>query len=179
MKKDIKGNFVFVTGDITSKKDIFEAFEGHEIKGVIHVAGFGLAGTSNLPAFNQKTKEVLCTVINAKQGLGYADLPGRFPYKSSRGNEYLMVVYNYDANNIQVVALKNREAKILADGWETIHKRFEKAGIPPKKYISSIMNVPLISNKLLSVTMFLSNVTNHIYTGLMQRNAPFKRLRTI
>ena len=58
MKKDIKGNFVFVTGDITSKKDIFEAFEGHEIKGVIHVAGFGLAGTSNLPAFNQKTKEV-------------------------------------------------------------------------------------------------------------------------
>ena len=31
---------------------------GNEIKGVIHVAGFGLAGTSNLPAFNHKTKEV-------------------------------------------------------------------------------------------------------------------------
>jgi hypothetical protein len=47
-----------MTGDIRSKSDIFKAFEGHNIKAVIHVAGFGLAGTSNLPAFNQKTKEV-------------------------------------------------------------------------------------------------------------------------
>ena len=47
-----------MTGDITSKSDIFKAFEGHDIKAVIHVAGFGLAGTSNLPAFHHKTKEV-------------------------------------------------------------------------------------------------------------------------
>ena len=51
-------NLTFFQGDITSKRDIFRAFQGQKIKAVIHVAGFGLAGSSNLPAFNDITKKV-------------------------------------------------------------------------------------------------------------------------
>ena len=32
--------------------------------------------------------------------IAYYDLMGRFPYHSSRGNEYIMVSYHYDANAI-------------------------------------------------------------------------------
>ena len=50
--------FIFIQGDITSKRDVLKVFQCHQIKAVLHVAGFGLAGTSNLPAFNQITKKV-------------------------------------------------------------------------------------------------------------------------
>ena len=36
----------------------------------------------------------------------YMDLIGRFPYCSSRGNEYILVAYHYDANAILGVPLK-------------------------------------------------------------------------
>ena len=39
------------------------------------------------------------------------DLIGRFPYKSSRGSEYILIAYNYDGNAILAQSLKNREAK--------------------------------------------------------------------
>ena len=38
----------------------------------------------------------------------YSDQTGRFPFRSSRGNEYIMVMYDYDANAILVAPLKNR-----------------------------------------------------------------------
>ena len=38
---------------------------------------------------------------------------------SSRGNEYLMVMYDHDENAILVKALRNRQAKTLADTWES------------------------------------------------------------
>ena len=41
----------------------------------------------------------------------YSDQTGRFLYRSSRGNEYTMVMYDFDANAILVEPLKNRQAK--------------------------------------------------------------------
>jgi len=36
------------------------------------------------------------------------NLTGRFPVASSRGNKYLLVLYNYDSNSILTDAMKNR-----------------------------------------------------------------------
>lgn len=36
----------------------------------------------------------------------YGDLTGSFPFKSSRGNKYLYILYNYDSNAILVHPLK-------------------------------------------------------------------------
>ena len=40
----------------------------------------------------------------------YSHLTGKLPHKSSRGNQYLMVFYNYDANYINVILIKPRVA---------------------------------------------------------------------
>ena len=44
-------------------------------------------------------------------GKTYQDLTGRFPHKSSRGNEYLMVAYDFDSNAILAEPLKSRRGK--------------------------------------------------------------------
>ena len=41
---------------------------------------------------------------------GYCDLTGRFPYKSSRGTQYLFVMYDYDSNAILFEGLKTRQS---------------------------------------------------------------------
>ena len=53
-------NVTFIPTDITDQMAVFEAFGNcpHQISCVFHVAGFGLAGTSNLPAYNGKTFDV-------------------------------------------------------------------------------------------------------------------------
>ena len=38
--------------------------------------------------------------------IAYGDLTGKFPYKSTRGNQYILGGYNYDANNIRGALLK-------------------------------------------------------------------------
>ena len=49
----------FVYTDITDREAVLRAFQAfQDIECVFHVAGFGLAGTANLPAFNGKTRNV-------------------------------------------------------------------------------------------------------------------------
>ena len=42
----------------------------------------------------------------------HIDLTGRFPYKSSSGNEYIYVMYDYDSNAIFDIPIKNLQAKL-------------------------------------------------------------------
>ena len=56
---------------------------------------------------NTKTNVVAYTIINhTDMSAGYFDLTGRFPQKSSRGNEYIIVGYHYDGNYIKLQSLK-------------------------------------------------------------------------
>ena len=59
---------------------------------------------SNSP--NKKTNDVIYVIQEKKIGLRYMDLTGRFPYQSSRGNNYMMEAYHYDGNVIRIEALK-------------------------------------------------------------------------
>ena len=65
----------------------------------------------------------------------YFDLPGRFPFCSSRGNQYLVIAYHYDANAILGVAIKNRQASTITNAWTELNKKFEDAGVNPNKWI--------------------------------------------
>ena len=47
--------------------------------------------------------------FNSKQ-MAYSDMTGSFPYKSTRGNSYIYIFYDYDANAILVKAVPNRQA---------------------------------------------------------------------
>ena len=55
--------------------------------------------SSDLP--NIKTKSVFYVLIQPDYiSTTYIDLTGRFPKKSSRGNEYILVSYHHDGNYV-------------------------------------------------------------------------------
>jgi len=65
----------------------------------------------------------------------YTDQTGRFSCQSSRGNNYMLVYYNDDANTILVKAIKNRETDSIISAWNNIHKRLTKNSHEIVKYI--------------------------------------------
>ena len=83
-----------------------------------------------------KTYLNMAKLFNAKpKETTYTDQTGRFPYRSSRGNEYIMVMYDYDSNAILTTPLKNRQAKTLTDAWELFHQQLTQHGHPTKNFI--------------------------------------------
>jgi hypothetical protein len=42
----------------------------------------------------------------------YTDQTGKFPKKSSKGNQFIMVLIEIDSNTILVEAMKNRSARV-------------------------------------------------------------------
>ena len=56
-----------------------------------------------------------------EKGITYSDQTGRFPYQSSRGNKYIFLCYNYDANAILFGLLKNKSSESLVQAWEDTH----------------------------------------------------------
>lgn len=83
-----------------------------------------------------RTNQVIYAIEEFEEKItGYMDLTGRFPIKSARGNEYLLVAYNWDANSILVEPLKNKEAQTITNAWEKINKRFSTTGMAPNHWI--------------------------------------------
>jgi hypothetical protein len=65
----------------------------------------------------------------------YSDQTGKFPVPSSRGNNYIFVLYHQDTNTIHTVALPNRQAASIRAAWETTHKLLIQQGHPPELHI--------------------------------------------
>ena len=85
---------------------------------------------------NVKTNAVAYAIINHEDmSAAYTDLTGRFPQRSSRGNEYILVGYHYDANSILAAAIKDRTASTLTAAWQTLHKQFSTSGNAPQIYV--------------------------------------------
>ena len=125
--KRIKQNIERMKKQFNAKENKNKNFTDVIMRDVLHDA-FPVSDKPNV-----KTHEVLYSMFESDKELGYMDLTGRFPYKSSRGNEYIMVAYCYDGNTILAQPLKNREEKSIVDAWRTINKRLTKAGLKPKK----------------------------------------------
>ena len=67
---------------------------------------------------NRKYNQAAYVVIKHKEiTTVYQDLMGRFPIQSSRGNEYVLVRYHYDANCILWHLVKDRTASLLTTEW--------------------------------------------------------------
>ena len=89
---------------------------------------------SDIP--NIKTNNVCYILVNPQEiATGYLDLTGRFPRRSSRGNEYILVAYHYDANLIKAIPLKNRRGQTITESWQLLHNEFQRAGEAPKVYV--------------------------------------------
>jgi hypothetical protein len=61
----------------------------------------------------------------------YNDQTGRFPITSSRGNKYIMVVYDYDSNVILTEPLKSHSKNELHRAYTKIHTYLTDRGLKP------------------------------------------------
>lgn len=80
---------------------------------------------------NIKTNDVIYSIVSSSDR-AFLDLPGRFPHCSSRGNQYIVVAYHYDANAIVGLPIKNRQAGTITAAWKSLHNKFQKAGVSPR-----------------------------------------------
>ena len=88
------------------------------------------------PPPNIKTNDAAYIIINHDDtSVAYTNLTGRFPCKSSRGNEYILVAYHFDGNCIIGEPLKNRKAETITKAWQKIHDIFTLAGTAPNTYV--------------------------------------------
>ena len=88
------------------------------------------------PIPNIKSNDVAYMLIDRKElSTAYTDLTGRFPMRSSRGNQYILIGYHYDANCIHGIAIKNRKSATLTAAWQSLHDTFTKAGAAPNTYV--------------------------------------------
>ena len=79
---------------------------------------------------NQKTHE-LYSQIHEVTGRTYTDLTGAFVVPSSRGNKYVLVLYDYDSNLIMAAPLKTRHASAILNAHKLLLQHLRKAGLKP------------------------------------------------
>ena len=85
---------------------------------------------------NPRTHVVYATVMPMDElRKSYSDQTGQFPVQSSRGYNYVMVVYDYDSNALLSTPLKTRQASELTKAWTKLHTRLEKNGYAPELHI--------------------------------------------
>ena len=104
----------------------------------------------------------------------YIDLAGRFPHQSSRDNNYILVLYNYDSNTILVQALKNRESNTILNAWRSIQERLKMGGVTSKHYVMDNEFSKDLKNTLLAENITFEQAPPYQH----RRNAAERAIRT-
>jgi hypothetical protein len=71
----------------------------------------------------------ICDLKNKAQCKMYTNQTGKFPRKSSRGHQYIMVLIEMDSNTILVAAMKNRSAGEMIHAYQELVDRLCSASI--------------------------------------------------
>jgi hypothetical protein len=62
----------------------------------------------------------------------YTDQTGRFPTTSSRGNKYVMILYDYDSNAILAEPLKSKSEGEMIRAYTKLHEYLTDRGLKPR-----------------------------------------------
>jgi hypothetical protein len=86
------------------------------------------------PAHEDKTHYSFVAVhsMESPSGKVYADQTGKFPCTSASGNNYIMVIYDYDSNTILLEPIRNRKGPTLVEAHRRLHTRLTRAGLRPR-----------------------------------------------
>jgi hypothetical protein len=82
------------------------------------------------PYHGIKTQYVYAATIDA--GQIYKDQTGIFPVVSSKGNKYIMVLYDYDSNAIVAKPIRDRTAPELLKAFQFMEQELLAKGLEPK-----------------------------------------------
>ena len=99
-----------------------------------------------------------------------ADLTGRFPYRSNRGHQYVMIMYHWDCNVIWGQPLKKNSARDIGEAYNALMKYFINGNFQPNLFIFDNEFSGEFKAALHDNDIFLHLVTPHIY-----RNNPAER----
>jgi hypothetical protein len=99
-----------------------------------------------------KTQFVYAATIDA--GQRYTDQTGRFPVVPSKGNTYIMILYDYESNAILAQPIKDRTAPELLRDFQVMEQELVARGLKPK-----LMKLDNEASKLLKVYLHQQNIT--------------------
>jgi hypothetical protein len=99
-----------------------------------------------------KNQFVYAATIDA--GQIYTDQTGRFPVVSSKGNKYIMILYDYDSNVILAQPIKDRTAPELLKALQVMEKELVARGLRPK-----LMKLDNEASKLLKTYLHQQDIT--------------------
>ena len=110
----------------------------------------------------------------APTGQIYSDQTGRFVLPSSTGNNYIMIVYDYDSNFIFAQPFRNRTAKCILEAYKILHARLCKAGLRPR-----LQRLDNECSQLLKGFMHDENIDFQLVPpAVHRRNAAERAIRT-
>jgi hypothetical protein len=121
---------------------------------------------------NEITNHLFATIDDT--GKIYTDQTGQFPVKSSQGNQYILVLYDFDTNAILTEPLKNRSGNEILQAYQKLHKYLTDRGFKPKTH--------WLDNEA-STALKQFNTTQHVDFQLVpphmhRRNAAKQAIRT-
>ena len=93
--------------------------------------------TANFPTSdpgNARTHLCYAAVVDPSEVSGqiHSDQTGKFVVASSAGNNYVLVVYDYDSNAILVEPMRSRTGPCILAAYQTVHARLVTAGLRPQ-----------------------------------------------
>jgi hypothetical protein len=127
------------------------------------------------PADTKNTFECYCAIAEPSTGQIYTDQTGRFiSPSSSTGNNYLMILYDYDSNHIFAQPMKNRQGPTIVEAYAILHKRLFTTGLKPR-----LQGLDNECSKLLKEFMHANDVNFQLVPpGIHRRNAAERAIRT-
>ena len=103
----------------------------------------------------------------------FGDLPGKFPFTSSRGTQYFLVIYHYNSNAILVTTLKNRTASEINNVYMKLFNMLIR-GWSPQTFILDNETSSLLLNSFEKENIAYQLVLPHMH----RRNAAGKPIKT-
>jgi hypothetical protein len=118
------------------------------------------------------TQYVYAATIDA--GQIYTDQTGRFPVVSSKGNKYIIILYDYDSNAILAQPIKDRTAPELLRAFQVMEQELVARGLKPK--LTKLDNE---ASKLLKTYLHQQNITFQLVPPYIhRRNAAERSIRS-
>jgi hypothetical protein len=135
-----------------------------------------------------KTQYVYAATIDA--GQIYTDKTGRLPVVSSKGNKYIIILYDYDSNAILAQPIKDRTSPELLRAFQVMEQELVARGLKPKlikldneasKLLKTYLHqqkitfqlVPPYSHRRNSAERAIRSFKDHSIAGLCSTNKSF------
>jgi hypothetical protein len=109
-----------------------------------------------------KTQFIYAAAIYA--GQIYTDQTGRFPVASSKGNRYIMILYDYDSNAILAQPIKDRTAPELLKAFQIMEQELVARGLKP-----NLMKLENEASKLLKAYLHQQDITFQLVPSYSHR----------